>query len=36
MVSGVEVSEKGRTVAIRAGVGTAQEVRALRKRATQA
>jgi hypothetical protein len=31
MVSNIEVSEKGRIVAIRAGVGTAQEVRALKE-----
>jgi hypothetical protein len=36
MASGVELSEKGGTVTIRAGFGVAEEVRPLRKRTTQA
>jgi len=36
MASGVELSEKGGAVTIRAGFGVAEEVRPLRKRTTQA
>jgi hypothetical protein len=36
MASGVELSEKGGTVTIRAGFGVADEVRPLRRRTTQA